>query len=206
MPISEQATPAQHSGVRNIMLCQTLLMRTVTLRAAASAVALAGLLAGPAAEAATTQPATETSPARSAPAWRAAEIQPHPAAAGDTIVSVLPQAISCSARGYCAAGGYETLLPGSSSDSPRVAIVATESRGHWSRFAVLQLPADAATANLTDQVTGASCPAAGDCFAVGDYTATVGVGTQNLGFIATEPAGKVGHGDRRHAAGNRERP
>jgi len=92
--------------------------------------------------------------------------------------------------GYCAAGGYESFVPAHSEFGQNAAIVATESRGHWSRFSALQLPADATSDNVTDQVTGISCPADGECFAVGDYIATVGLGTQELGFIAKESAGK----------------
>jgi hypothetical protein len=64
------------------------------------------------------------------------------------------------------------------------ALAFTESGGVWSAGQLLQAPSDShASGNVT--LTSLSCPDAGDCAAVGDYTAT----HAQWGFIATETDG-----------------
>lgn len=70
-------------------------------------------------------------------------------------------AISCSSRGNCGAvGSYagEGLL-------------LTEKRGHWTRGVEAVLPADA-NAYPEVELSSISCPSAGNCTAVGEYTRT----------------------------------
>jgi hypothetical protein len=119
-----------------------------------------------------------------APKWHAAEIAPP--AGSTSLFRLEPLAISCSGQGYCATGGFAETSAGVYS-----AVVATDSGGRWGPFAPLALPADA-TPNAVDpaQVTGMSCPARGGCIAVGDYKQTVGLSTQEQGFIAAQSAGK----------------
>ena len=81
-------------------------------------------------------------------------------------------AISCPSSGSCTAAGSASFATGGcASECP---IVATETDGSWSSARLLtRLPANAA-ANPYANFQAISCPAAGNCVAVGDYTAKDG--------------------------------
>ena len=66
-------------------------------------------------------------------------------------------------------------------------MVATQSRGRWSRGTPLVLPAGAATQPYA-QVNGIACHSAGNCVAVGDYQ--YGRSRNLQAFIATESHGR----------------
>lgn len=79
------------------------------------------------------------------------------------------QALSCASAGSCSAvGGYDDGLGNSQ------ALLVTESGGKWQRAVQAQAPAGAAVDpfKVSDGggLVGVSCPAAGDCSAVGRYT------------------------------------
>jgi hypothetical protein len=82
------------------------------------------------------------------------------------------------------AGGYVQTGP-PSGPAGYSAIVATDSGGHWHRFATLTLPTDAVAGNPTAQVTSISCPAKAFCVAVGYYTGTIPDNTAVHGFMAS---------------------
>jgi hypothetical protein len=76
----------------------------------------------------------------------------------------LIQALSCPQVGYCVAvGNYEDragdILP----------MVATETRGRWQRAFDIRLPAGAVSQPYA-VLDGVSCPRAGSCVAVGEYS------------------------------------
>jgi hypothetical protein len=140
--------------------------------------------------------------------WRTAQEIPPPVTSS-TIFGVRPQAVSCWARGDCVAGGYVQTAPPSGATGygyQDFAIVATESGGHWHRFATLTPPPDAVAGNPTAQVTSISCPAKWHCMAVGYYTGTIPDNTGVHGFMASYrngawaqavtvplPAGQIGY-------------
>lgn len=71
--------------------------------------------------------------------------------------------VSCGAPGYCAAAGTYHAASGG-----LLAFLATEANGTWSARA---LPGTIGTDTVSASVIRAvSCPAAGDCAVVGDYT------------------------------------
>ncbi len=90
--------------------------------------------------------------------------------------------VACTARGACTAGGnYQAA------GRQIEPMVATQSRGRWSRGTPLVLPAGAATQPYA-QVNGISCRSAGNCVAVGDYE--YGRSRNLQAFIATESHGR----------------
>ncbi len=94
-----------------------------------------------------------------APSASAAQINP----------AVQLQALSCASSGNCSAvGGYDDGLGNSQ------ALLVTESAGKWRNAVQAQAPAGAAADpfKVADGagLAGISCPAAGDCSAVGRYT------------------------------------
>jgi len=93
-------------------------------------------------------------------------------------------ATACTGAGYCAAGG--DFQDGSKPVEP---VVATLSRGRWSRAIQLSLPPDAAQQPYSE-VNGIACISAGDCVAVGDYE--YGKANSQQAFIATESHGVWG--------------
>ena len=68
--------------------------------------------------------------------------------------------------GTCVAVGGYTKAAGNGEP-----MVVAESRGRWGRAAAIRLPSNA-VANPDAHLTAVSCPKAGDCVAVGTYTAT----------------------------------
>jgi hypothetical protein len=129
-------------------------------------------------------------PAPPGPAWAlgGAGLDQHQATAVRPPASTLVVAssglssIACTARGACIAGGnYQA--PGRQIEP----MVATQSRGRWSRGAPIALPAGAATQPYA-QVNGIACRSAGNCVAVGDYE--YGRSRKLQAFIATESHGR----------------
>src|SRR5438067_597239 len=90
--------------------------------------------------------------------------------------------VACTARGACTAGG--SYQAAGRQIEP---MVATQSRGRWSRGTPLVLPAGAATQPYA-QVNGIACHNAGNCVAVGDYQ--YGRSRNLQAFIATESHGR----------------
>jgi hypothetical protein len=96
-----------------------------------------------------------------------------PAVAAKTPTQINPavelQALSCASTGNCSAiGGYDDGLGDSQG------LLVTESHGRWGQAVEAQAPAGAAVEpfKLSDGggLVDISCPAAGDCAAVGRYT------------------------------------
>ncbi len=138
-----------------------------------------------------TAPAPASAAKKTAPPkWATVELRPQP---GGELYRVEPQAVSCAAVGYCAAGGYEETAPPPDTGYAYqdYAIVAGEAAGRWSGFTRLELPADAAAGNPTAQVTSISCPSKSRCVAVGYYSVAVADGDdQDAAFLATDISGK----------------
>jgi hypothetical protein len=89
--------------------------------------------------------------------------------------------VSCTSRGTCVAVGGYTNAAGNGEP-----MVVAESRGHWGRAVAIRLPANA-VANPNAHLTAVSCPAAGDCVAVGIYTIK---DNQGEALAATEVKGR----------------
>ncbi len=93
-------------------------------------------------------------------------------------------ATACTGRGACVAGGdYQDA------SKPVEPVVATQTRGRWSRGSTLQLPLNAASQPYSE-VNGMGCVSAGNCVAVGDYE--YGRANSLQAFIATESHGRWG--------------
>src|SRR5205814_6783003 len=86
-----------------------------------------------------------------------------PPASTRVLASAGLSTVACAARGACTAGGSYQAAGGQIEP-----MVATQSRGRWSRGIPLALPAGAA-AQPYAQVNGMTCRSAGNCVAVGDY-------------------------------------
>ena len=96
----------------------------------------------------------------------------------------LPSAVSCTAPGDCTVGGsYKT-----SGSSNRQAFIVTETNGGWGT--AMQVPGLAALSSGNgSEVQALSCPAAGDCTAVGFYGDSA---SNNHPFVVDETNGKWG--------------
>jgi hypothetical protein len=110
------------------------------------------------------------------PPWRAAEVL-SPAGGGyaQLVAVACPGARTCEATG--------SYSPGKS--GTRLAMVAAEVKGHWSRAVRVRLPVNAAAAIEDSTLASVSCPSARSCVAVGYYTFGTNI---EQGIIAT------GHG------------
>ena len=107
-------------------------------------------------------------------------------------------ATACTGAEYCAAGGdYQN------GSKPVEPVVATLSRGRWSRAIRLTLPPNAAQQPYSE-VNGISCISAGDCVAVGDYE--YGKANSSQAFIATESHGVWGRAFAPRLPGNSSAP
>ena len=91
--------------------------------------------------------------------------------------------VSCAGRGTCVAVGGYTDAAGNGEP-----MVVAESGKHWRRASAIRLPSNAA-ANPDAHLTAVSCPKAGDCEAVGTYTAT---GNQGEALAVGETKGRWG--------------
>jgi hypothetical protein len=101
-------------------------------------------------------------------------------------------AVTCRSWGDCVAVGvYEGLTGGGQG------LIVTEKSGHWITPVTAKLPPVTKTSSMSDQLLGVSCPAAGRCYAVGQYTdkavdqgvvLTEVKGFWSLGQIAPRPA------------------
>lgn len=89
--------------------------------------------------------------------------------------------ISCGAVGDCSAGGWYR------NGSANVAFVVSQSDGTWGTAERVTGVTSLASTTGSD-ITGVSCPSAGACTAVGDYT---GTGTQSA-FVVSETGGAWG--------------
>jgi hypothetical protein len=89
--------------------------------------------------------------------------------------------VTCGAAGDCSAGGSY------SDGSANVAFVVSQHGGTWGTAGPVT-GVTSAGSTTTSQVTGVSCPSAGNCAAVGDYTTD---GTQT-GFVVSETGGVWG--------------
>ncbi len=100
------------------------------------------------------------------------------------------QALSCASSGNCGAiGGYDDGLGNSQ------ALLVTESHGRWGTAVQAQAPAGAAVdpfkASDGGGLDGISCPAPGDCSAVGRYT---DASQTDHGVLFTESRGRWSRG------------
>jgi hypothetical protein len=89
--------------------------------------------------------------------------------------------VSCGAVGDCSAGGWYDH------SSTSTAFVVSQSGGTWGTAEPVTGVTSLGSTTGSD-ITGLSCPSAGDCTAVGDYT---GTGTQS-GFVVSETGGTWG--------------
>jgi len=105
-----------------------------------------------------------------------------PPASGRAVAGAGLFSVACTAKGSCTAGGnYQAA------GRQIEPMIATQSRGRWSRGTPLVLPAGAA-AQPYAQVNGIACRSAGNCVAVGDYQ--YGRSRNLQAFIATEARGR----------------
>jgi hypothetical protein len=112
--------------------------------------------------------------------WAGAELAV-PAVA--TITSVFLQSVSCGSAGNCGVAGFYMNSSGGSRG-----LVATEVSGVWAPATEIDSPVDAG--NPPDDALGSiSCPAPGDCTAVGNYADSAG-GADAL--FVSESAGSWG--------------
>jgi hypothetical protein len=89
--------------------------------------------------------------------------------------------VSCGAAGNCSAvGSYE----GSSGTG---ALLLNETGGSWASGVEADLPADAASGDVSTGLSSVSCASAGNCSAVGVYTKSSGSG--EFGLLLSETAG-----------------
>jgi hypothetical protein len=103
---------------------------------------------------------------------------------GDAAVT----AISCTAPGYCTAGGfYTSAAKAPASSSARKAFVASEVKGHWGMAS--QVPATGSGGWAS--VTAVSCASPGNCLA-GGYDGTTASFHPSDGFVASEVSGHWG--------------
>jgi hypothetical protein len=122
-------------------------------------------------------------------AWGKGQLVPGIAAlntGGDAAVT----AISCTAPGYCTAGGYYTsAAKAPASSGARKAFVASEVKGHWGTAG--QVPGTGSGGWAS--VTTVACTSPGNCVAGGyDGTATAGSVDTSDGFVAAEVNGHWG--------------
>jgi hypothetical protein len=89
--------------------------------------------------------------------------------------------VSCPSVGNCSADGRYTDTSGNEEG-----MLLTETGGTWSPGVEATLPANAATMQQGAEVSSPSCPSAGECGAVGEYTDTSG---NEEGMLLTETGG-----------------
>jgi hypothetical protein len=87
-------------------------------------------------------------------------------------------AVSCASAGNCSAGGFYT-----DRSSRAQAFVVSQVKGAWGK--AIEVPGSAALNTGTAQITSVSCGSAGNCAAVGFYTARSG----NQGFVVSQAGG-----------------
>jgi hypothetical protein len=93
-------------------------------------------------------------------------------------------ALSCGARGDCAAvGNYEDRA------GTTQAFVANEVSNAWSRATKVTLPANALDVGQSALLRSVACSSPGDCSAVGDYQDNNRVASRNQGFDTDEVHG-----------------
>jgi hypothetical protein len=90
-------------------------------------------------------------------------------------LSAQVNALACPAAGACVAVGQYTS---SAAGDPSIGFAAMESGGKWGRAIALKPPASAASPQRAT-ISGLSCPARGDCAAVGTYAG------KNAGAVLT---------------------
>lgn len=122
--------------------------------------------------------------------------QGHPGLGDNQTIEVMPPvtnrvspdtglfATACTGPGYCTAGGDYQVA-----SKPVEPVVATQTRGHWSRGVRLLLPVNASKQPYSE-VNGLACVSAGNCVAVGDYE--YGDSNTLQAFIAIESHGRWG--------------
>jgi hypothetical protein len=94
--------------------------------------------------------------------------------------------VSCASAGNCSAvGGY---TDNSGSDQ---GLLLTERGGRWRTGVEVALPANASTSHGQVLVFSVSCPSAGNCTALGEYTDN---SSNDEGLLLTETAGRWGTG------------
>jgi hypothetical protein len=89
--------------------------------------------------------------------------------------------VSCASAGNCGAGGFYTDRSGRAQ-----AFVVSQVKGAWGK--AIEVPGSAALNTGTARVTSVSCASAGNCSAVGFYTARSG----NQGFVVSQVGGSWG--------------
>jgi hypothetical protein len=166
---------------------------------AAFAVAAAAVVLAPMASAAASHSAAQARPGVTAQpgtaavvhgAWGKGRLVPGIAAlntGGDAAVT----AISCTAPGYCTAGGYYTSAKVPASSSDRKAFVVSELKGRWGT--ARQVPGTGlARSGGWTSVTAVSCTSPGNCVAGGYDGTTAGSAHFSRGFVASEVNGTWG--------------
>jgi hypothetical protein len=114
--------------------------------------------------------------------WAAGTRAALPANAARANLDVDLSSLSCPSAGNCAAvGQYNTDRPG----RPQQGLLVGETSGTWATGTEAVLPANA-RADPGASLYSVSCPSAGGCAAVGQYTATSG---RAQGLVVTEMSG-----------------
>ncbi len=121
-----------------------------------------------------------------------------PAAGAPLNPAVALTALSCGSTGNCSAvGTYDNAL------GDTQGLLITESHGSWHRAVEARPPVGASSDPFKDSNGGAlvdiSCPAAGDCVAIGRYT---DAGGTDHGVLFTERHGRWGRGVNARLPGN----
>jgi hypothetical protein len=170
--------------------------RRALLRSLCATAVLAGLIAALGAASVTAAPASPP-----VPIWPAASaVALPPDAVSQQQVNPLPflaaavglRSVACTSPGNCVAvGGYANTNQDTNGDAEYFPIYATESAGVWAAAHPVAMPAlyDTDPSQQRAFLSSISCPAAGDCVAVGSYTDHVG---NNQAMIATESGGSWG--------------
>ena len=118
--------------------------------------------------------------------WGTPEAIPHLATL-NTMGQVFDLQITCSAPGFCEAGGnYVTKLTATSGFGH--AFVVQESKGIWGRARTFDTSGLSASANGASSLDALDCPSAGNCVAGGDYGSPEG----SVPFIAVQRNGTWG--------------
>jgi hypothetical protein len=170
--------------------------RRALLRGLCATAVLAGLIAALGAVSVTAAPVSPP-----VPIWPAASaVALPPNAISQQQINPLPflaaavglRSVACTSPGNCVAvGGYANTNVDANGDAEYFAIYATESAGVWAAARPVAMPAlyDTDPSQQRAFLSSISCPAAGDCVAVGSYTDHVG---NNQAMIATESGGSWG--------------
>jgi hypothetical protein len=97
--------------------------------------------------------------------------------------------VSCGAPGYCSAVGTY-----SDAGQNLRSFVDDDVAGVWSKAVEAVLPPNALASSQTAQLHSLSCPSAGNCVAIGTYSATIDKRSAQEGFVVNEVNGHWSNG------------